>query len=146
MIYWKDHYEHQTTSKFLAFVLTSRVFMLYSTRLILQSISSVDPELGTEIKPFIKYIDRMLKKYMNDKTSNAKQDEAMLEKEIEEMEAQLVNMKSEPTVPSTPLEDKMDIDVNPSWYLYEDWSPCPIGTLPNGKVPCLDMSFYMQEK
>jgi hypothetical protein len=37
----------------------------------------------------------------------------------------------------------MEIDGDstiPAWNLYENWSPCPIGTLPDGKVPCLDMS------
>lgn len=42
----------------------------------------------------------------------------------------------------------MDIDdesaAESAWKLYEDWTPCPIGTLPNGKVPCLDMNMLLQ--
>lgn len=35
------------------------------------------------------------------------------------------------------VEKILDLDL--SWKLYHDWRPCPMGTLPNGKVPCLDM-------
>lgn len=94
----------------------------------------------------------MLMKYINDKKNSVplnKQDETMLNKEIAEMEAQLVHMKSEPkstTSVHSHVDDRMDIDENPSWHLYENWNPCPIGTLPNGKVPCLDMVYYMQQE
>lgn len=125
----------------------------YYTRLILKSISSLDPELGTEINPFIQYIDRMLMKYIHDKKSSKsvqQQDETVLDEEIKDMEAQLVYMKSEPDVDTPMMEatsgddDQNDstMDTNPTLYLYENWKSCPIGTLPNGKVPCLDMSFY----
>lgn len=42
----------------------------------------------------------------------------------------------------------MDIDKENefdfAWKLYDDWKPCPIGTLPNGKVPCLDINMLLQ--
>lgn len=42
----------------------------------------------------------------------------------------------------------MDIDdeneIDSAWKLYDDWKPCPIGTLPNGKVPCLDINMLLQ--
>lgn len=69
---------------------------------------------------------------------------------MKELESQLVNIKSkENAVPKkrkhTPKQqndDPMEIDGDTAadaWNLYEGWNPCPIGTLPNGKVPCLDM-------
>jgi hypothetical protein len=38
-----------------------------STRSVLQSISTVDPELGKSIKPFVRYIDQMIMKYIGEK-------------------------------------------------------------------------------
>lgn len=42
---------------------------MISTRSVLQSIASVDPELGKSIKPFIRYIDQMIMKYIGEKVS-----------------------------------------------------------------------------
>lgn len=128
----------------------------YYTRLVLQSISVVDPELGQSIKPFTRYIDQMIMKSINEKAKkdNIPQiDEQALEKEMKELEAQLSNIKSaqsereEEEALEEEENDKMDIDgeekeekQEPSWKLYENWKPCPIGTLPNGKVPNLDMA------
>lgn len=40
-----------------------------STRSVLQSISTVDPELGKSIKPFVRYIDQMIMKYIGEKVT-----------------------------------------------------------------------------
>lgn len=120
---------------------------LHSTRSVLQSIAAVDAELAQSIKPFTKYIDQMLLKSMNEKSkkdSIPQIEENALQAEINELESQLVYIKSNPAASSIE-EDLMEIDnekeqENISWKLYENWTPCPIGTLPNGKVPNLDMS------
>lgn len=152
-----------------------------STRSVLQSISGVDPELGKSIKPFIRYIDQMIMKYIGEKVSIHQslegrllttqpeqsktqniplhnQDDQALENELKALETQLVNIKSKPNhvqrkqrkskVNQDGQDDKMDIDdedmTDSAWKMYEDWTPCPIGTLPNGKVPCLDMNMLVQ--
>jgi uncharacterized membrane protein YheB (UPF0754 family) len=120
---------------------------LHSTRSVLQSIAAVDTELAQSIKPFTKYIDQMLLKSMNEKSkkdSIPQIEENALQAEINELESQLLYIKSNPTSSSIE-EDLMEIDneeeqENISWKLYENWTSCPIGTLPNGKVPNLDMS------
>lgn len=131
----------------------------YYTKLVLQSISAVDPELGQSIKPFTRYIDQMIIKSINDKAKkdNIPQiDEQVLEAEMKELEAQLLNIKSAQSELGEEEEaleedDKMDIDgeeegekQEPSWKLYENWKPCPIGTLPNGKVPNLNMATLLK--
>lgn len=81
------------------------------------------------------------------------QDEQVLENELNELETQLVNMKSTTqTIKKKSAQkavqqddDMMDIDQEESaWKLYENWKPCPMGTLPNGKVPCLDISILLK--
>ncbi|KAF1797830.1 Las1-like-domain-containing protein [Mucor lusitanicus] len=135
----------------------------YYTRSVLQSIASVDPELGKSIKPFIRYIDQMIMKYIGEKSKTQhiplhKQEDQALEDELKTLETQLVNIKTKPNhvqrkqrksqVNQDEQDDKMDIDdesaAESAWKLYEDWTPCPIGTLPNGKVPCLDMNMLLQ--
>jgi ribosomal biogenesis protein LAS1 len=116
----------------------------YSTRSVLQAIATVDTELAQSIKPFTRYIDQMLLKSMNEKSKkdNIPQiEEDVLQEEISELQSQLSHIKSSHTS-TIQQEDMMDIDQEQqdvSWKLYEDWTPCPIGTLPNGKVPNLDM-------
>lgn len=155
---------------------------LKSTRSVLHSIASVDAEIGKSIKPFIRYIDQMIMKYIGEKVSVCpfpqscsfmdtfkqsktqhiplhKQEDQVLEDELKALETQLVNIKTKPNrvqrkqrksqVSQDEQDDKMDIDdenvADSAWKLYEDWKPCPIGTLPNGKVPCLDMSLLLQD-
>ncbi len=116
----------------------------YSTRSVLQAIATVDTELAQSIKPFTRYIDQMLLKSMNEKSKkdNIPQiEEDVLQEEISELQSQLSHIKSSHTS-TIQQEDMMDIDQEQqdvSWKLYEDWTPCPIGTLPSGKVPNLDM-------
>lgn len=87
----------------------------------------------------------MIMKSITDKKSNIPQIQLEeLDQELNELENQLVNIKSNETKvqQKEKKQDMMDIDSeekNVSWKLYENWKPCPIGTLPNGKVPCLDM-------
>ncbi|KAI7902107.1 Las1-like-domain-containing protein [Cokeromyces recurvatus] len=124
----------------------------YYTRTVLQTISTIDPELGESIKPFTRYIDQIILKFISEKTKNKNiplitaEDEDLLENELKELEAQLVDIKTKTVEKKKKfsLDEKMDIDDESytGWKLYENWKPCPIGTLPNGKVPCLDMSFY----
>ncbi|KAG2190069.1 hypothetical protein INT46_005584 [Mucor plumbeus] len=132
----------------------------YYTRSVLQSISTVDPELGKSIKPFVRYIDQMIMKYIGEKSKTQNiplhnQDHQALEDELEALEIQLVNIKSKPNHVQKKLrsvvnheseQDKMDIDneSDSAWKAYDDWKPCPIGTLPNGKVPCLDINMLLQ--
>lgn len=139
----------------------------YYTKSVLLAISTIDPELGQDLKKFIRYIDQMMLKSISDKkkiNSNQHiptQDEDKLLDELKELETQLVNMKSSST--ATPItqqhvakkektvkqddDDMMDIDEEESaWSLYQDWKPCPMGTIPNGKVPCLDMSILLKSK
>lgn len=84
----------------------------------------------------------MIMKSIHDKKSSIPQpqtDEHILDLELQELETQLVHIKSNQTeqVQQRQKQDIMDIDQ--SWKLYNNWKPCPMGTLPNGKVPCLDM-------
>ncbi|CAO3617577.1 unnamed protein product [Mucor hiemalis] len=125
----------------------------YYTRLVLQSIATLDPELGQSIKPFTRYIDQMIVKSINEKAKkdNIPQiDEQELQEEMKELEAQLVSIKSAQIEEEQVLEeDAMEIDQEEehqelSWKLYENWTSCPIGTLPNGKVPNFDMASLLK--
>jgi hypothetical protein len=69
--------------------------------------------------------------------TNADQD--VLDKELNDLKEQLVNIKSECVEESN---DEMEVDY-PSWKLYENWKKCPIGTLPDGTMPVLDMDVLM---
>ncbi|CEP19122.1 hypothetical protein [Parasitella parasitica] len=133
----------------------------YYTRSVLQSISNVDAELGKSIKPFVRYIDQMILKYIGEKTKTQnipphKLDHQVLEEELKSLETQLVNIKSKPSnhvrkkaktvINDTSKDDEMDIEydqIGSAWSLYDDWKPCPIGTLPNGSVPCLDINLLL---
>ncbi|KAG2235909.1 hypothetical protein INT48_008212 [Thamnidium elegans] len=118
----------------------------YYTRFVLQAIANVDAELGKSIKPFTRYIDQMIIKSINNKKSDIPQIQAEeLDQELNELETQLVNIKSNQTKVKKQGKNKQDMmdidsDKDASWQPFENWKPCPIGTLPNGKVPCLDMS------
>ncbi|GAA5807916.1 hypothetical protein MFLAVUS_001296 [Mucor flavus] len=115
------------------------------TRFVLQAIANVDAELGKSIKPFTRYIDQMIMKSISNKRSDIPQIQAEeLDQELNELETQLVNIKSNQTKVKKQGRNKPDMmdidsDKDASWQPFENWKPCPIGTLPNGKVPCLDM-------
>ncbi|KAI8886640.1 Las1-domain-containing protein [Backusella circina FSU 941] len=121
----------------------------YYTRIVLHSISNTDEELATSLKPFIRYIDQMLMKSLNEKRDTqplSKLDEDILEKELNDLKDQFVNIKSEYFgQQQEQQEDAMDVDSSDTWKLYQDWKRCPIGTLPDGQMPCLDMDVLMRD-
>lgn len=87
----------------------------------------------------------MIMKSISNKRSDIPQIQAEeLDQELNELETQLVNIKSNQTKVKKQGRNKPDMmdidsDKDASWQPFENWKPCPIGTLPNGKVPCLDM-------
>lgn len=87
----------------------------------------------------------MIMKSISNKKSDIPQIQVEeLDQELNELENQLVNIKSNQTKVKKQGRNKPDMmdidsDKDASWQLFENWKPCPIGTLPNGKVPCLDM-------
>ncbi|KAG1055472.1 hypothetical protein G6F43_002572 [Rhizopus delemar] len=110
----------------------------YYTRSVLQHLCQIDPELAESIKPFMRYIDQLLIKSTVGKRKEPDSletiDEEVLENELKELESQLIDIKSN----QRPLKKQKVFNIE-SWKLHENWRPCPIGMLPNGKMPCLDM-------
>lgn len=45
----------------------------------------------------------------------------------------------------TVKRQKRDVGTIKNWKLYENWKPCPIGMLPDGSLPCLDMHELLKE-
>ncbi|CAO3590580.1 unnamed protein product [Absidia cylindrospora] len=118
------------------------------TRSVLQSIMKSDPVLGNSIAPFILYIDNAINASaeLSDTTttSNKKIDnmDTLMKEEVNDLADELQNLRKKLGV--TEYTDPMntDSDTVPSgWVLHDKdtWAPCPIGCLPNGKIPRLDL-------
>ncbi|KAI7884058.1 Las1-domain-containing protein [Lichtheimia hyalospora FSU 10163] len=113
------------------------------TRVVLRNISHVgDDDLERELEPFLKYIDSYLaNKHSTESTADTSQ-EVDMEGELNELKERVQAMQG---VILDDDEDRMDIDeVSKGWALYDSskWSACPLGCLPNGEVPCLDLDVF----
>ncbi|OBZ80114.1 hypothetical protein A0J61_11837 [Choanephora cucurbitarum] len=130
----------------------------YYTRSVLHMVATVDTELGNSIKPFTRYIDQMIYKSIKEKSDEEilplyKQEEQGLTLELDQLKSQLDHISNNNRkVPKKKRrltkQDAMEVDETAShhWRLYENWKACPMGTLPNGKVPCLDLSVLLSTK
>ncbi|KAI9282365.1 Las1-like-domain-containing protein [Sporodiniella umbellata] len=117
----------------------------FYTQSILKTICRIDSEIAESIKPFMQYIEKLLKKTDLNKREGASleatSDEAM-EDELKKMQAQFQQIE---TVQRDTKRQKRYTPNKKGWKLYESWKPCPIGMLPNGVLPSLDMREYMQK-
>ncbi|KAI9019464.1 Las1-like-domain-containing protein [Phycomyces nitens] len=114
----------------------------YYTRSVLQAATTVDPELATSLKPFINYIDRMLRasnKKSTEDTDSVMEDEAM-QNELAILSEQLQLVYGKTKSVETVVEPTINDTTSP-WAMYDAsaWKSCPIGCLPDGKLPCLDL-------
>ncbi|KAL0081566.1 Las1-like-domain-containing protein [Phycomyces blakesleeanus] len=121
----------------------------YYTRSVLQAATTVDPELATSLKPFIQYIDRMLRannKKSTETTDSIMEDESM-KNELDTLSKQLQLVYGKTKSAETTVEANVEQDNASPWGLYDAsaWKSCPIGCLPNGTVPCLDLPIAMEE-
>ncbi|KAL1931704.1 hypothetical protein VTP01DRAFT_9847 [Rhizomucor pusillus] len=109
----------------------------YYTRSVLQTIISIQPELEEELQPFLRYFERIL---TDSPTKTAKDrlqlDENAMQTELEMLMEQMADWRG---------QDYKD-SAGSSWKRYDTskWTPCPIGTLPGGSVPKLDLRQRIQ--
>ncbi|SAM09272.1 hypothetical protein [Absidia glauca] len=130
------------------------------TRSVLRTISNVDPELGQSIKPFIDYmyhIDQTFQSHpTSDKPNNSQQSstasnlstELQMEEEMKAAAHEFENLKKKLGMDQYTAQSEESTTTTPTgalsstgWTLHEEksWSSCPIGCLPNGKIPRLDL-------
>ncbi|KAJ8661704.1 hypothetical protein O0I10_002511 [Lichtheimia ornata] len=109
------------------------------TRVVLRNISQVaDDDLERDLEPFLKYIDSYLASKHSANNAADTVQEVDMEGELSELKGRIQAMQGV----IMDDEDMMDVDGNKGWTLCDSskWSTCPMGSLPNGKVPCLDLN------
>ncbi|CDS08839.1 hypothetical protein LRAMOSA10200 [Lichtheimia ramosa] len=108
------------------------------TRVVLRNISHVGgADLEKDLDPFLKYIDSYLASKHNTNHTADPSRQVDMEGELNELKERIQEMQG-----VILEEDRMDVDdVSKGWTLYDSskWSACPMGCLPDGTVPCLDL-------
>ncbi|CAG8554813.1 6517_t:CDS:10, partial [Gigaspora rosea] len=113
------------------------------TKMVLQVMIDYDEELKTTVTPFMNYIVKMLnfKDNFNCDKKIPKITDDDMNREILELREGLSNIIS---LRKAIEENKLitDSSSESAWKMYdlEKWKECPIGCLPNGQIPCLDLS------
>ncbi|CAG8669318.1 1982_t:CDS:2, partial [Paraglomus occultum] len=120
------------------------------TRSILQVLLDHDNELERSVTPFVKYIDKILTmKCTPVPISNLPR---ITDEELNNEIVELTNKARR-----LPESDPMEVTTQPltqtngqketSWKLYDitGWKPCPIGCLPDGYIPSLELSVTTNE-
>ncbi|KAG9291165.1 hypothetical protein G9A89_013037 [Geosiphon pyriformis] len=115
------------------------------TYIILEFLTERDVELRSSVVPFLKYIDKTLS--LDHDIPKISDEE--FRKEILALETQLseiiIRLKEEKlSDTSNELDER---STSSGWTLYDatSWVPCPIGCLPNGQLPCLDLPLELDE-
>ncbi|KAI8982510.1 Las1-like-domain-containing protein [Pilobolus umbonatus] len=115
-----------------------RNFNVY-TYYILQTLKDVDPD----IKEIVDHLDSYIFYSFSPTSDTPKENvnpksEAECANEITTLNERLYETKAivDPKVTMTAAAEEGDH----VWTLSCDWNPCPIGTLPGGVIPCLDIS------
>ncbi|KAI7858440.1 Las1-like-domain-containing protein [Circinella umbellata] len=106
----------------------------YFTRTILQSVAEIETEeLSYSLKPIIDAIGRNLSIKVNQNEFNQEYDnmDVDMDKELQELTTQLQQIRGQ----------ESDVGSSRVWNLYSntEWIPTPIGCLPGGIMPCLDL-------
>ncbi|CAG8545444.1 856_t:CDS:2, partial [Scutellospora calospora] len=113
------------------------------TKMVLQVMIDYDDELKTIITPFMNYIVKTLSfedNFNYNKNISRITDDDM-NRDILEFQKKLSNI-----IGWRELVEESNFNTNSNiesaWKIYdpEKWKACPIGCLPNGQIPCLDLS------
>ncbi|CEI91307.1 hypothetical protein RMCBS344292_05604 [Rhizopus microsporus] len=117
----------------------------YYTRYVLQALCQVDPDLAETIKPFMRYMDQLLIKLtlkQKETPSLESVDDAILEQDLTTLKRQIAEIKTTQRRQRPAKRQRIE---SKSWKLHDRWQTCPLGMLPNGKVPCLDMREWLKK-
>ncbi|KAI8088910.1 Las1-like-domain-containing protein [Halteromyces radiatus] len=112
------------------------------SRSVLQSIMVADPILGKKLTPFIIYIDRSMTLTSNDTNKSSDSMDIPMEEELDALTQQMTQLKKKLGIDDTSLTfDDTRIHSESGWTLHDEksWKPCPIGCLPDGRIPNLDL-------
>ncbi|KAI8144050.1 Las1-like-domain-containing protein [Fennellomyces sp. T-0311] len=107
----------------------------YFTRIILQAIADIESEdVSTSLKPFINVIGRHLTSSDNNSQNSNDFNDPMdldMNEELQELSSRLKFV----------IGQEPEAEVSNAWRLYDstEWAPCPLGCLPGGVMPCLDL-------
>jgi len=114
----------------------------FYTRYLLQVMSEVDPNLGASIQPFVNYIDNVLNGSQK-KLSNAPElSESDMAAELDRLTSHVNQSKHMAIDHHNDKHDVVMTEYNANgWSLYpeSEWNACPLGCLPDGSVPKLDL-------
>ncbi|KAH8548796.1 Las1-like-domain-containing protein [Umbelopsis sp. PMI_123] len=114
----------------------------FYTRYLLTVMSNAHPKLGDSIQPFLIYIDNVLSTSQKKLASVPELNDADMEAELDRLNNHVMQSKQ---MALDNLSDKQDIimaDCNANgWSLYSEskWNACPLGCLPDGSVPRLEL-------
>ncbi|CAO3677774.1 unnamed protein product [Umbelopsis vinacea] len=112
------------------------------TRYLLKTMSEVDPKLGDSIRPFVSYIDNVLSGGQKKLSTAPELSESDMTAELDRLSSHVSQSKQ---MAFDQTNDKQDVDMTEcdanGWSLYaeSEWNACPLGCLPDGTVPKLDL-------
>lgn len=121
-----------------------------STKAVLTTLKEVDPLLGEQIDAFLVVLDSMdaaEARYGNMDSSPEDWDAELerVQRQLNEVESAIASFPDETedeeaVGEATPMET--DVTSGSVWTLLDEsnWSPCPMGMLPGGVMPKLDLS------
>ena len=69
-------------------------------------------------------------------------DDAILDQDLTTLKRQIAEIKTTQRRQRPAKQQRIE---SKSWKLHDRWQTCPLGMLPNGKVPCLDMREWLKK-
>ncbi|KAG2181812.1 hypothetical protein INT44_008628 [Umbelopsis vinacea] len=114
----------------------------FYTRYLLTVISNANSKLGESIQPFMSYIDNVLNTSQKKMASVPELNETDMEAELERLNSHVMQTKQMALENHSDRQDVVMSECNANgWSLYSEskWTACPLGCLPDGSVPKLEM-------
>ncbi|RKO89803.1 Las1-like-domain-containing protein [Blyttiomyces helicus] len=127
------------------------------TRCLLDDFVATQPEWGSRLSPLLSYIDSILALQKSQQKSGAASDaapsielqEVAMDEELRMLRARVdsVQAHGSGTQSSKVGSAASEAAIPQTWLAIpaSEWRPCPIGSLPGGAIPCLDLPLILDD-
>ncbi|KAG2185075.1 hypothetical protein INT43_000988 [Umbelopsis isabellina] len=111
------------------------------TRHLLKVMTDADTKLKQTIEPFIDYIDNVLSERKKKKSTATHLNEEQMQEDLDLLSKQIDQSKGKTLYHDNDQDVEMSGCNSNGWSLFQEseWNVCPLGCLPDGSVPVLDL-------